>query len=159
MQNLRACTYNALLPILHHGDVRRTPAGSFQPRNQLHTPLKGAPRELYARNRAVRELRDGINAHSTRATAMASSGLSIASLANAEVLSLDACVAAAEGSPGVYAVMDSNDELQYIGMSKNIGASLERHRLSLPERCFGAKALALPQASSKAELQQSWKVR
>ena len=96
---------------------------------------------------------------SSRAAAVAASGkLSEASLNNSEAMPIEECLTAAEDSPGIYAILDSDETLQYIGMSKNIRSSLERHREKLPGQCASAKALALPSTASKAELQRSWKV-
>lgn len=40
---------------------------------------------------------------------------------------------------GVYAVYDKNDELQFIGISRNIAASLLAHLKSVPELCGSVK--------------------
>lgn len=40
---------------------------------------------------------------------------------------------------GVYAVYDKNDELQFIGLSRNIAASISSHRKSVPELCGSVK--------------------
>ncbi|KAJ7949997.1 Monothiol glutaredoxin-related [Quillaja saponaria] len=45
---------------------------------------------------------------------------------------------------GVYAVFDKNDELQFIGLSRNIAASISTHRKSVPELCGSVKVGAVP---------------
>lgn len=40
---------------------------------------------------------------------------------------------------GVYAVYDSNGELQFIGLSKNVAASVDTHRKKVPELCSSIK--------------------
>lgn len=40
---------------------------------------------------------------------------------------------------GVYAVYDANDDLQFIGITRNITASISGHRKSLPELCSSVK--------------------
>ena len=40
---------------------------------------------------------------------------------------------------GVYAIYDKNDELQFIGLSRNIAASVSTHRKSVPELCGSVK--------------------
>ena len=91
--------------------------------------------------------------------AASDSGLSAMSSLNvAALLSMDDCIAGAEDNPGIYAIFSSSEELQYIGMTKNIRTALERHREKLPGQCVSAKALGLPPDVSKAQLQQSWKV-
>lgn len=42
---------------------------------------------------------------------------------------------------GVYAVFDSSGDLQFIGLSRNIAASILAHRKSLPELCYSVKVL------------------
>ena len=40
---------------------------------------------------------------------------------------------------GVYAVFDSNGDLQFVGLSRNIAASVLAHRKSVPELCHSVK--------------------
>jgi len=40
---------------------------------------------------------------------------------------------------GVYAVYDKNGELQFIGLSRNIAATVSAHRKSVPELCGSVK--------------------
>jgi excinuclease UvrABC nuclease subunit len=40
---------------------------------------------------------------------------------------------------GVYAVYDNNEELQFIGISRDIAASVNVHRKSVPELCSSVK--------------------
>ncbi len=87
-------------------------------------------------------------------------GLSESSSLNlAALVSMDDCIAFAEDNPGIYAIYSTTEELQYIGMTKNIRTALERHRDKIPGQCVSVKALELPPDVSKAQLQQSWKVR
>lgn len=51
-------------------------------------------------------------------------------------------IAEAESIPaesGVYAVYDKSDELQFVGISRNIGASVATHVKSVPELCGSVK--------------------
>lgn len=40
---------------------------------------------------------------------------------------------------GVYAVYDKDGELQFIGLSRNIAATISAHRKSVPELCGSVK--------------------
>ncbi|PNX63912.1 monothiol glutaredoxin-S14 chloroplastic-like [Trifolium pratense] len=40
---------------------------------------------------------------------------------------------------GVYAVYDKDGELQFIGLSRNIAATVSTHRKSVPELCGSVK--------------------
>ncbi|KAB1216024.1 Monothiol glutaredoxin-S16, chloroplastic [Morella rubra] len=40
---------------------------------------------------------------------------------------------------GVYAIYDKNEELQFIGISRNIAASITVHRKSVPDLCNSVK--------------------
>lgn len=40
---------------------------------------------------------------------------------------------------GVYAVFDSNGDLQFVGLSRNVAASVLSHRKSVPELCHSVK--------------------
>lgn len=42
---------------------------------------------------------------------------------------------------GVYAVYDKNDDLQFIGISRNVGASVFSHLKSVPDLCSSVKVL------------------
>ncbi|KAK6943148.1 Glutaredoxin [Dillenia turbinata] len=57
---------------------------------------------------------------------------------------------------GVYAVFDKNLELQFIGISRNIGASVVAHRNSLPELCSSVK-VAVVDDPDRSALTQAWK--
>ncbi|XP_022767762.1 bifunctional monothiol glutaredoxin-S16, chloroplastic [Durio zibethinus] len=57
---------------------------------------------------------------------------------------------------GVYAVFDRNDELQFIGISRNIGGSLFTHKKSVPELCCSVK-VSVVNEPDKAALTQAWK--
>ena len=43
---------------------------------------------------------------------------------------------------GVYAVYDKSDELQFVGISRNIGASVSTHVKSVPELCGSVKVVS-----------------
>lgn len=43
---------------------------------------------------------------------------------------------------GVYAVYDKNDELQFVGISRNIAASVSTHLKSVPELCVSVKVIS-----------------
>ncbi|OMO97585.1 hypothetical protein COLO4_14511 [Corchorus olitorius] len=57
---------------------------------------------------------------------------------------------------GVYAVFDQNDEVQFIGISRNIAASLFTHKKSVPELC-GSVKVGLVNEPDRAALTQAWK--
>ncbi|KAK3018042.1 hypothetical protein RJ639_004532 [Escallonia herrerae] len=57
---------------------------------------------------------------------------------------------------GVYAVYDENDDLQFVGISRNISASVLSHRKSVPELCRGVK-VGVVDEPDRAALTQAWK--
>ncbi|KAK4833565.1 hypothetical protein QYF36_007355 [Acer negundo] len=59
---------------------------------------------------------------------------------------------------GVYAVYDGNDLLQFIGISRNIAASVFAHLKSVPELCSSIKVgvVADPDRSALTEAWKSW---
>ncbi|TXG58825.1 hypothetical protein EZV62_016654 [Acer yangbiense] len=59
---------------------------------------------------------------------------------------------------GVYAVYDGNDALQFIGISRNIAASVFAHLKSVPELCSSVKVgvVADPDRSALTEAWKSW---
>lgn len=57
---------------------------------------------------------------------------------------------------GVYAVYDKNSDLQFIGISRNIAASVLGHRKSVPELCVSVKVGVVDEPDRTA-LTQSWK--
>lgn len=57
---------------------------------------------------------------------------------------------------GVYAVYDSNGELQFIGLSKNVAASVDTHRKKVPELCSSIK-VGIVDDPSRESLTQAWK--
>ncbi|CDP06465.1 unnamed protein product [Coffea canephora] len=59
-------------------------------------------------------------------------------------------------SSGVYAVYDGNTDLQFIGISRNIAASVVGHRKSVPELCSSIKAGVVDEPD-RAALTQAWK--
>lgn len=58
--------------------------------------------------------------------------------------------------PGVYAVYDGSDTLQFVGISRKVGISLNSHAESLPDVVRAARVLPLPDAS-REELTEAWK--
>ncbi|CAI9097258.1 OLC1v1033643C1 [Oldenlandia corymbosa var. corymbosa] len=59
-------------------------------------------------------------------------------------------------SSGVYAVYDGSDELQFIGISRNIAASVAVHRKSVPQLCSSVK-IGVVDDPDRAALTQAWK--
>ncbi|RDY02657.1 Bifunctional monothiol glutaredoxin-S16, chloroplastic [Mucuna pruriens] len=57
---------------------------------------------------------------------------------------------------GVYAVYDKNGEVQFIGLSRNIAASVSVHWKSVPELCGSVKAGIVDEPDREA-LTQAWK--
>ncbi|KAL2337736.1 hypothetical protein Fmac_012182 [Flemingia macrophylla] len=57
---------------------------------------------------------------------------------------------------GVYAVYDKNGEVQFIGLSRNIAASVSVHWKSVPELCGSVKAGIVEEPDREA-LTQAWK--
>ena len=58
--------------------------------------------------------------------------------------------------PGVYAVFDEEEVLQYIGLSRKISASIARHAETVVEKMHAAQVLEMPGAG-KEDLQSVWK--
>lgn len=58
--------------------------------------------------------------------------------------------------PGIYAVYDDSEELQYIGLSRKVAASIKLHVFELPQQCGFVRCIAVPGAA-KADLQLAWK--
>nr|2LWF_A Chain A, Monothiol glutaredoxin-S16, chloroplastic [Arabidopsis thaliana] len=58
---------------------------------------------------------------------------------------------------GVYAVYDKSDELQFVGISRNIAASVSAHLKSVPELC-GSVKVGIVEEPDKAVLTQAWKL-
>ncbi|KAI3876982.1 hypothetical protein MKX03_024567 [Papaver bracteatum] len=57
---------------------------------------------------------------------------------------------------GVYAVHDNNSDLQFIGISRNIYASIISHRKSVPELCSSVK-VGVVDEPDRESLTQAWK--
>ena len=65
---------------------------------------------------------------------------SLKKLAEVESVELTEDVASSfPAAPGIYAVYDKVGDLQYIGLSRRISASLQTHSRDLPELCASAK--------------------
>ena len=59
-------------------------------------------------------------------------------------------------SPGIYAIYNDKKELQYVGLSRKISASIKMHCFELPAECGFAKVLPIEEAT-KVDLQDGWK--
>ncbi|XP_021906318.1 bifunctional monothiol glutaredoxin-S16, chloroplastic [Carica papaya] len=57
---------------------------------------------------------------------------------------------------GVYAIYDKNDELQFVGISRNVYASLFSHMKSVPELC-GSFRVGVVDDPDRTALRQAWK--
>ncbi|KAL8152600.1 hypothetical protein V2J09_010360 [Rumex salicifolius] len=57
---------------------------------------------------------------------------------------------------GVYAVYDQANELQFVGLSRNVAASILAHRKSVPELCAAVKVGVLDEPDRNA-LTEAWK--
>ncbi|XP_041023797.1 bifunctional monothiol glutaredoxin-S16, chloroplastic [Juglans microcarpa x Juglans regia] len=57
---------------------------------------------------------------------------------------------------GVYAIYDKNEELQFIGISRNIAASVTVHQKSVPELCCSVK-VGVVDDPDRTALTQAWK--
>ncbi|KAF3640934.1 Bifunctional monothiol glutaredoxin-S16, chloroplastic [Capsicum annuum] len=57
---------------------------------------------------------------------------------------------------GVYAVYDSNGDLQFVGISRNIAASVVSHKNSVPQFCSSVKVGVVDEPNRTA-LTESWK--
>jgi len=65
-------------------------------------------------------------------------------------------LSAIPNSPGVYAIYDSKNILQYIGISRKVATSVAAHVEDLPELACGVKVLEIP-GGNKEILQEAWK--
>lgn len=59
-------------------------------------------------------------------------------------------------APGIYAIYDKAGDLQYVGLSRRVSASLHSHLRDLPELCASVK-VALIDAPARAALTDAWK--
>ncbi|KAK8574175.1 hypothetical protein V6N13_097165 [Hibiscus sabdariffa] len=57
---------------------------------------------------------------------------------------------------GVYAVFDQNEDLQFIGISRNIAGSLLTHKQSVPDLCCSVK-VGVVNEPDRTALTQAWK--
>ncbi|KAG0613350.1 hypothetical protein M758_6G096500 [Ceratodon purpureus] len=82
---------------------------------------------------------------------------SLKKLAEVESVELTEDVASSfPAAPGIYAVYDKVGDLQYIGLSRRISASLQTHSRDLPELCASAK-FAVIDAPERSALTDAWK--
>ncbi|KAK7286917.1 hypothetical protein RJT34_22275 [Clitoria ternatea] len=84
--------------------------------------------------------------------------LAVKNLAETEEISPENDGTAGElpSGAGVYAVYDKSGELQFIGLSRNIAASVSTHWKSVPELCGSVKAGIVDDPNREA-LTQAWK--
>jgi len=63
------------------------------------------------------------------------------------------------GQIGVYAILDSDRTVVYVGRSRDMGASLRLHGLRQPDRCVWVKSLTLakPDGAYLQAVQQAWR--
>ncbi len=63
------------------------------------------------------------------------------------------------GQIGVYAILDSDRTVVYVGRSRDMGASLRLHGLRHPDRCVWVKRLTLakPDGAYLQAVQQAWR--
>jgi glutaredoxin-related protein len=59
-------------------------------------------------------------------------------------------------APGIYAVYDKAGDLQYVGLSRRVSASLQSHLRDLPEFCASAKFVVVD-TPERAALTDAWK--
>lgn len=57
---------------------------------------------------------------------------------------------------GVYAIYDSSGDLQFVGITRNLAASVLAHKNSLPELCCAVK-VAVVEDPDKTALTEAWK--
>ncbi|KAL6520904.1 Bifunctional monothiol glutaredoxin-S16, chloroplastic [Orobanche gracilis] len=58
---------------------------------------------------------------------------------------------------GVYAVYDGNGDIQFIGMTRNLTASVLTHQKSVPELCSSVKVAVIEEPADKTALTEAWK--
>lgn len=68
----------------------------------------------------------------------------------------EGAAAALPSGTGVYAIYDKNNDLQFIGLSRNIAASVSAHRKSVPE-LVGAVKVGVVDEPDRETLTQAWK--
>ncbi|KAK9290368.1 hypothetical protein L1049_008537 [Liquidambar formosana] len=97
------------------------------------------------------------NRHKPRALTVVSA---LKKLSETELFAVPAAVEEVVGKfpdvPGVYAVHDKNDVLQFIGISRSIAASVLAHQKSVPELCCSVKVGVVDEPDRTA-LTQAWK--
>eukprot|EP00242_Pyramimonas_sp_CCMP2087_P013643 CAMPEP_0198199962 /NCGR_PEP_ID=MMETSP1445-20131203/3056_1 /TAXON_ID=36898 /ORGANISM="Pyramimonas sp., Strain CCMP2087" /LENGTH=319 /DNA_ID=CAMNT_0043869879 /DNA_START=36 /DNA_END=995 /DNA_ORIENTATION=+ len=106
--------------------------------------------------RAVRKGRSRVFSLSAAADGVEQlSARPLLSLQDTAVLPEDA-IKQIQDVPGVYAVYDEKETVQYLGISRKVASSVVAHLEDLPELTFALRTLALP-GGNKAELQGAWK--
>lgn len=63
-----------------------------------------------------------------------------------------------QGQVGVYAIFDQNQQLQFIGYSRDIYLSLKQHLIRKPHQCYWFKVQTInrPSRTILEEIRQSW---
>lgn len=77
-------------------------------------------------------------------------------LSDAESVSLSEDLSKLPASPGIYAVYDKAGDLQYLGLTRRLSASLSTHVRDLPELCATTKFTVID-APERAALLDAWK--
>ncbi|KAM5560459.1 bifunctional monothiol glutaredoxin-S16, chloroplastic [Rosa sericea] len=82
----------------------------------------------------------------------------VKSLSETELVSVEGEEVAGKlpSETGVYAVFDQNGELQFVGLSRNIAASVLVHRKSVPELCHSVK-VGIVDEPDRTVLTEAWK--
>lgn len=63
-----------------------------------------------------------------------------------------------QGQVGVYAIFDQNQQLKFIGYSRDIYLSLKQHLIRQPDQCywFKVQTIARPSRTILEEIRESW---
>eukprot|EP00250_Pteridium_aquilinum_P006700 c16564_g1_i1 orf=98-991(+) len=77
-------------------------------------------------------------------------------LSDAEAVFLPDGLSKLPASPGIYAVYDKAGDLQYLGLTRRLSASLSNHVRDLPELCASTKFTVI-NAPERAALLDAWK--
>ena len=63
-----------------------------------------------------------------------------------------------QGKIGIYAIFDSNKQMQYVGYSRDVYLSLKQHLIRQPQNCYWVKVQTIDRPSRKIleEISQAW---
>lgn len=85
---------------------------------------------------------------------------SLTKLSETEVVSVpsdsESILGSFPSSSAVYAVYDANNHLQFVGISRNVAASVATHKKSVPDLCYSVK-VGLVEDPDRTALTQAWK--